>query len=342
MPASLLSWLASAELRAPDGPGAGHCLSWWNPRHPGYPYPEISGLLLHLLAVESAAPSRRGELVQALVRDPAPVEGVARDGQAYTFDTAMALGGLLADLTTAGTDEVARRWTDLLVTAADKRSPAAAQSWASALRPETRWSESYGAHQAKVVGALLAARDRFGDSARMRDAVDVCVAAATEVQEPDGRFRAHAFARQTYVHSHCYAVEGLLMAAADGGSTADQPDQGDLRDLRDRLWAGAAWLAAVQEASGGLVAWHDGRSASGPVRADATAQALRIWTLVDPDHFADSSARAAAALEALRVPGRGLRYEPDSDDVNAWSTIFGHQALSWHNDAAAASVASLV
>jgi hypothetical protein len=245
----------------------------------------------------------------------------------------MALRGLLADATPAGTEEVARHWTDLLVTAADKRSPAAGQSWASALRPETWWSESFGAHQAKVVGAQLAARDRFGDSAGVSDAVDACVGAATQVQEPDGRFRAYPLTGGTYVHSHCYAVEGLLMAAGPGGATGD---------LLDRARAGASWLAAVQQASGGLAAWHDGRSASGPVRADATAQALRIWTLVDAADFADSCARAVAALEGLRVPGRGLRYEPDSDDVNAWSTIFGHQALSWHTGAEPASVASLV
>lgn len=339
MPASLLSWLASTELRAPDGPGAGHCLSWWNPRHPGYAYPEISGLLLHLLAVEGAAPSRRDELVRALVVDPAPVEGVARDEQAYTFDTAMALGGLLADATRAGTEGVARRWTDLLVTAADKRSPAAGQSWARALTPETRWSESFGAHQAKVVGALLASRDRFGPSAGVGDAVGICVAAATEIQEVDGRFRAHSLTVQTYVHSHCYAVEGLLMAASGGASTTHESV---LADLKDRARAGASWLAAVQQASGGLAAWHDGQSSSGPVRADATAQALRIWTLVDPDAYADSCARAVAALEGLRVPGRGLRYEPGSDDVNAWSTIFAYQALSWQAGATAASVASLV
>jgi hypothetical protein len=248
----------------------------------------------------------------------------------------MALGGLLADATATGVEEVARRWTDLLVTAADKRSPAAGQSWASALTPETRWSESFGAHQAKVVGALLGSKRRFGAAAGVGDAVDVCVAAATEVQEPDGRFRAHALTTRTYVHSHCYAVEGLLMAAAGSASGAHQAE------LTDRARAGASWLAAVQQASGGLAAWHDGRSASGPVRADATAQALRIWTLVDPDVYGDSCARAAAALDGLRVPGRGLRYEPESDDVNAWCTIFGYQALSWHTDATPASAASLV
>lgn len=342
MPASLLSWLASAELRAPDGPEAGHCLSWWNPRHPGYAYPEISGLLLHLLAVEGAAPARRAELARALVMDPAPVEGVARDQQAYTFDTAMALHGLLADATPAGTEDVARRWTDLLVTAADKRSPAAGQSWPSALTPETRWSESFGAHQAKVVGALLASRRRFGASAGVGDAIVACIDVATEVQEVDGRFRAHALTSRTYVHSHCYAVEGLLMAVAGGAATGGPSDLKTLADLKDRARAGASWLAAVQQATGGLAAWHDGQTASGPVRADATAQALRIWTLVDPDAYADSCARAVAALEGLRARGRGLRYEPESDDVNAWSTIFGYQALSWSADPRSASVASLV
>ncbi len=79
--------------KVPDG----HCVSWWNPLHPGYPYPEISGLLLQLLADIDAAPTRRRELAAALLADLDAGQGIRRGEHAYTFDTAMAVRGLLAD-----------------------------------------------------------------------------------------------------------------------------------------------------------------------------------------------------------------------------------------------------
>ena len=133
VPASLLRWLASADLGAPDG----HCLSWWNPERPGYPYPEISGLLLHLLAIEGVAPQRRAELRQALVAGESagsgseagvgPLLGVARAGRPYTFDTAMGLRGLLADHDRPRTRRPVRSRGPggALITAAERRTPAA-------------------------------------------------------------------------------------------------------------------------------------------------------------------------------------------------------------------------
>jgi hypothetical protein len=331
----LLSWLTSAELAAPDG----HCLSWWNPGHPGYPYPEISGLLLTLLSIEDVAADRRAELTNALVADASVgdevARGVARGARAYTFDTAMALRGLLLDgRRSPAVHDLALRWTELLVRAAEEHDPAAGGAWGAAeLTSATHWSESFGAHQAKVCGALVAAADRFGRPPELRAALETYVRAATDVQRDDGRFPAHPRTNVTYVHSHCYAVEGLLMAAAGGARVEDGVG---------RVLAAAGWLASAQRPDGGLAAWHDGTRAWGPVRADATAQALRIWTLADPERFAGNRLAATRLLESLRVSGRGLRYEPDSADVNAWATIFGHQALTWQRDVSAARPAELV
>jgi hypothetical protein len=330
LPASLLSWLVSSDLTAADG----HCLSWWNPEHPGYPYPEISGLLLSLLSIEDRVPDRRAELVGALVGAARVEAGVARGGRTYTFDTAMALRGLLLSADPAPrVHDLALAWTELLVRAAERQDPAVGGGWAGELRPDTHWSESFGAHQAKVCGALVVAAERFGRWPDLGEALLTYVRAGTDIQQADGRFPAHGRTGVTYVHSHCYAVEGLLMSRA-GGVPVD--------DIDARVRAGASWLASAQVSAGGLLAWHDGTRAWGPVRADATAQALRIWTLVDPDRYAGHRSAAVGALTSLVAPGRGLRYEPESTDVNAWATIFAHQALSWQRAAAAADPAHLV
>ena len=57
-----------------------------------------------------------------------------------------------------------------------------------------------------------------------------------------------------------------------------------------------------------------------------TAQAVRIWCLVDPVHYRKEIHRGLEFLEGLAHPGGGIRYEPDSPYVNVCSTIFSLQA----------------
>jgi hypothetical protein len=285
-----------------------------------------------LLTLAGAARARRRRLTDALLAEHAAGGAVRRGGQGYTFDTAMALSGLLTQMPSANawattgsgttgsgttgvdngkTTRAALDWASLLITAAERADPSAGSAHADRPVAGTRWSMAFGAHQAKVCGALIEAGRVLGPLPGLDDAITAFAAAALDVQSDDGRFRIHAASPMTYVHGHCYAVEGLLMRDAAGrGETLPE------------VVAGAAWLAAVQQADGSLPAWHDGRAGSGPPRADATAQALRIWTLVDPDRFAGAAARAQAFLAGLWTSPRGLRYEPGSGDLNAWATIF--------------------
>lgn len=348
-PRTLLLWLAGPDLESSDG----HCLSWSNYARTGYSYPEASGLLLHLLSLAATKFSRRERLCRALTGER-PLGGAIRRGsQSYTFDTAMVLGGVLAhvdatarvDMASSGgragsgvaagdADELlraVRSWAALLVHAALLRSPTGRQPSASRLTADTRWSMAFGAHQAKVCGALLDAARLLGTLPGLDEAVEACAAAALDVQTSDGRFRIHAASPVTYVHSHCYAVEGLLLRAAAGSG-----------GIPEEVVAAAQWLAAVQQPDGSIRAWHDGSVASGPSRADATAQAVRIWTLVDRGRFAVEAARACAFLSRVSVPAQGLRYEHGSDDVNACATMFAVQALSWRADPAAADTAQIV
>ena len=347
-PDVLLQWLAGPGLESPGG----HCLSWSNSAGTGYPYPEVSGLLLHLLSLTGRAPARRERLRRALARERERASAIGRGAQAYTFDTGMVLRGVLAhdeaiaraavtgaaggqgaiaERAVAAGARVARGWASLLIQAARQRNPAGVGLRRARPAADTRWSLAFGAHQAKVCGALLQAGRRFGPLPGLDEAVAACAGAALEVQADDGRFRIHAASSMTYVHSHCYAVEGLLMRAAAGSG-----------GIPEEVVAGADWLAAAQQRDGGLRAWHDGRRASGPARADATAQAMRIWNLVDRNRFARESACAGAFLARLASPAQGLRYEPGSADVNAWATIFAVQALSWRADPASADAAQIV
>ena len=72
-----------------------------------------------------------------------------------------------------------------------------------------------------------------------------------------------------------------------------------------------------------------GHSPYGELRADATAQAIRIWSLVDRAAFDREIAAGIDFLTSLATANRGVRYSPDSADVNVWATIFAVQALDW-------------
>lgn len=298
--------MSSADLVGEDG----HCLSWSNPAHPGYQYPELSGLLLSFLCRSSHDPVRARQLHDALSIG-ADVDGVRRGGITYAFDTAMALRGLLEYRTE---DELMAtpvpEWTSALVRAV---STATATLPPEELTSTTAWSMAFGAHEAKIAAALVTAERRGLDTG---DALDALRERTLGVQDDLGRFRIHAASDKTYLHAHCYALEGLLMTAEDHpGATAE-------------ITLGISWLASVQGLNGGWRAWHDGRYASGPERSDATAQAIRLMRLVDAERYEGEILAADAFLVQCQGEHPGLPYEPDSFDITSWSTLFAAQALA--------------
>lgn len=313
-----VTWLAGRQL---TDDGTGHCLSWWNGRRTGYPYPEISGLLLALLTILRADGVRSGQLQRALLDHPGGGGSVGRHGVPYTFDLAMAVRGLLLSMDHRVPDgHLLRVWMDHLVELVESER---ATGTASPLTAQTHWSSSFGAHQLKTLGALagcVRVWSRDGDAARVaraESAMQRLRERTGRLQQPTGRFVVHALSTVTYVHSHCYAVEGLLLASSGGRAARCE-----------EVTAAADWLASVQQDDGGFSAWHDGMSPTGPQRADATAQAVRIFRLVDPHRFGDHIGQGCAFLRRSSVRDGGVRYEPGSPDVNSWATIFAVQALA--------------
>ena len=295
---SLSGWLSSQELIG----AAGHCLSWANAAHPGYEYPEISGLLLSFLSRSGDAPQRAAQLHGALTNTAEP-GGVRRGEIGYAFDTAMALRGVLDHSPDGGYP--VEEWTRALIEAVETGRGC---SPTPSLEADTPWSLSFGAHQAKLAAGLLAA----GTVLDTAGAVELLRERTLRLQRPDGRFSIHAASSRTYLHAHCYAVEGLLMM---GGAD-------------EAVRAGVAWLARVQQPDGSYLAWHDGTAASGPARTDATAQAVRLFRCLDPPHYQPQIESAAAFLISCVDPLGGVRYEAGSRDRTAWSTMFTAQALA--------------
>jgi hypothetical protein len=306
------AWLVGDRVILPDG----NVRSWDNPAHPGYGYPEITGLLLSLLSHEGPAPgATRDNLARALTRGVSPTGSLGRAGIGYAFDTAMGLGGLLEYRRSGGRlvpEATIRRMFGFIERSLLARRAAEPDGGL----PGDRWSVRYGCHLLKVARALDASRAIVGDD-RPRRLVDQLADDLIPLGR-DGRFVTDAGSDRTYLHAHCYAVEGLLCLARLGRS-----------GVAAAIRRAAEWLRSVQDESGALLAWHDGASAWGEPHADAIAQAVRIWTIVDRDGFAGPIARSLDFLAGLQAVDGGIHYRPGSGDVNSWSTIFAVQAARW-------------
>ena len=169
-------------------------------------------------------------------------------------------------------------------------------------RPD-HWSERWTGHLARGAALLLQAARVTGSDRAARLARSLRARAT----EPT----------QGYVHALAYATEGELLFRALGEPAGAL----DPRDV-------AATFAALQHPDGTLPAWDDGRE---PTRLDATAQAVRIWCVVDRKRHADAIDAALGALGRWQHPSGGMAYDPRGH-VNSWASMFADQAVGWARD----------
>lgn len=309
----MVKWLETRAV-GPDGV----VWSWVNPHHPGYAYPEIAGYLLCFFTQEGTDCSLQHQIARRLCDDLARSGAVGRDGLFYLFDSAMALTGLLAHGGRCGLEarekRVIQHAFEVLTARILERNAVWSNNGPSSL--ERRWSMEFGPHLLKLSLALHGAKEHLG-----RSEGSTVFRRLLEDLLPrfaDGRFRAFGDTSDCNLHAHCYALDGLLVSDLAGGIGGD---------MRHHLFAGADWLAKVQNEFGGLPEWHDGRIGWGPLRADVAAQALRLWIFLDRSRYRDQIDRSLKFLRRLQDSSGGLRFTPESSDVNTWATIFAAQAV---------------
>jgi hypothetical protein len=190
--------------------------------------------------------------------------------------------------------------------------------------PPDRWSTRPGPYQAKVAIGLLRLARATCEAALADAARELCLAALRH-QQPDGRFVTDTIVGDTYLHPHCYAVEGLAACAAA---------LGDAR-LADAARRGAHWTRSILGPDGGLPCAFDGSAPADEQRSDSTAQALRLLLLLDgPGPVTDRLLeRLLAFQDAGPGPARrgGFRYSSSADGpfagLTTHGTMFAVQAL---------------
>jgi hypothetical protein len=303
----------------------------------------IQAALDYLLRIQRLADGSADE--GALCHSVDPLNGETRP-DFYSFDTAMCIQGLVDFYSATGKDaalESAMRAADWLITRM-QFPDGSFRALSSPNREDTQAEEDpiFGdrccLHAKHAIGLLKvwqASRDE-----RYRDAAVKVCDWVLGLQNPDGSFCASKRGQQTASHAHCYATEGLLVAAH-----CLQAD----RYLAAARKSGE-WLAKRQNKNGSLnIAYNRpvfglGRRAVELIRpryvADATAQAIRIWLLLDAfgpaKSYREPCQKAAHFLYAAQVTDAsdalaqgGIQYWPGHPILFAWVGMFAHQAQRW-------------
>jgi hypothetical protein len=298
--AALVQWLVSRRVVAPDGSVAAWC-------GPGaFAYPEAGGFVLRLLAGErtahASAETIAGWLARAVLADE-----VGRAGRRHAFDLGIVLAGLAHHFARAPSGLVG----EALAVGGPRLADAIEAARAHDGPRSDRWSARFGPHLRRVATWLAVAEALAlpGDHERTRERLWTATGGESfDAQAPTPGCSA------TYLHACLYALEGSLVLAPRFGG-------------QERVQRAAVWLASLQRPDGGMPAWADGARGFGPTRADATAQAVRLWGRIDRERFRVPIARGLDWLSRAAAPGGGVRYADDCDHENTWVTVFAIEAL---------------
>jgi uncharacterized protein YyaL (SSP411 family) len=265
----------------------------------------------------------------------------------YSFDNAMCLQGLL-DLYRVSGESALRergesigRWLLQM-----QNEDGSFLAWLDGYNGQTRHEDDVifddcGCLHAKHAISLIKLGVLTGHELFVAAAEKVCNWVLT-LQDEDGAVRASNRTQQIVSHTHCYAIEGLLYAYHHFGE----------KRYLEAARRAARWLLSVQHQGGAIAIaykrrWQQmGRRIFELIKprwvADATAQAIRIWSLLyqlDGDsawiHASEKSAgfigRLQLASKADRHTYGGLPYWKGHPLLFAWPTMFAAQALDWLN-----------
>ncbi len=273
---------------APDG----RVWSWVGPS--AYPYDEATALIGRLGLSGRLGDASRfttdalGRLLDRLVLAQG---ALGREGTRYVFDTALALPLLSGTALDIALDYVR---SGLVTRRGSSREDA------------RRWSETFGPHLIKAAAELGLA----GEATFARDVTVELVGRHFK----DGRFEAGPTEPATYVHAHCYAVEGLVM----------------LGGFEPVVQQATDWLAERVASDGSLPAWVGLDDERRP--ADVVAQAARLF-LRDRARYERVLGRCLSRLGELQDPVTGgLRYDDTIPHVNVWASAFALDAVLAQGD----------
>jgi uncharacterized protein YyaL (SSP411 family) len=200
-----------------------------------------------------------------------------------SFDVSLCLNGLVNLYRCTGEEkylETGQRVGDWLVNFMQKEDGAFYAKYhvdeRRMIDSQERWSMQSGSYHAKNILGLLNLSSVTGNTIYEDSARKFCQW-VLKLQEADGRFITNQKLGDTYMHPHCYSLEGLLYAGL-----ALQEEI-----YLERAKKGVEWLLQAQLANGGISRIYDGSMFSSDESIDSSAQTIRLWLLLSK--YADLS-----------------------------------------------------
>jgi hypothetical protein len=208
---------------------------------------------------------------------------------------------------------------------------------------DSRWSRMSSCHHLKIILALLKLYEILGEEKFLISAKKL-LEWGQKLELSTGRFVTSSDCEETYAHAHNYAVEGLLKASEFFNDTV----------LLKNAVRGAIWLSTVQNEDGSFWNFYDSKRERIKV-SDATAQALRIWLILEEKGITrfsndiEKGLRFLAKMQCVSHDKRssgavfyGQQEKNKIKHANSWATIFMIQALLFKQEKGNPSLTSIL
>lgn len=319
---SLIDWLLFSPIRTEKGA----IISWLNPDHPGFIYDEATAIFIKLMTYLYEVTGSQTYLDEAiksaeyLMPSVLANKGIGKDGKIFLFDTGICLSAFIElNRFCNKYHEAIWQMEQFILECINKRKAYVlfGQKKDCTNSRNSVWSLKFGPHLLKLAIPILELY-REKQIAKyitiLSDLVDDLLSASYH----NGRFFIDPYSDEMYLHSHCYATEGLLYLVLSG-----------LDQYQSYVEKSLSFMAEIQYPNGGIPCWYKQTSKS--AAGDATVQALRMWTLYNKEKFRTNIECAESFMHSLKSTNGGIHYSSESRDLNSWVTMFYIQALCFQN-----------
>ena len=144
------------------------------------------------------------------------------------------------------------------------------------------WSQTSSCHHIKMLLPLLRLSSITKDK-KYFDCTKRLLQWSDGLQLSSGRFITFQGSNETYVHAHCYALEGLIGASKSFGITNDS-------SISKKLRKGVDWLQRIQNNDGSIWNWSNPHENKIKV-CDALSQTMRLFLLSKKEIYSARSNR---------------------------------------------------
>jgi uncharacterized protein YyaL (SSP411 family) len=208
----------------------------------------------------------------------------------YSFDTAIIIGALSDLYKKTGVEKYLRladesvKWLFRVMRNSDcsfkavydlntKSFSDKAKSWSVLIPKSDRlrdtWYRSCGCHHGKMVIGLLKYYSIHEDPQLLVDVRSLLKCLLSQ-QDREGYFKVTTNSNAVFLHTHCYAAEGLLYSYSQLGDA----------ELYEAARKAGDWLIKIQRSDGSLPAWFNNGQIYRSIDSSAVAQAIRIWSVL--------------------------------------------------------------